>query len=348
MNHSSWYPRALRLITGGIGTVLIGCSGDTANNPTSPPASQTFWALQLNWHAVNLALAAPYDTVQLTASAISATGTPLAEAGRVHYTSSDSTVTVDSTGLVTARYLTSQKLIIASLTIQGVTLTDTAYVQVTPLPIAQLSGFSIQPMPDGIDSAKIALDRGGEVIPVYATIATGDAATDTVCNVNACSLLLDFRSSNPDVATIDQFGNLATVRPGSVTLYASTLAYGVAKRDSLSFVVGYPVAIGTYRNRIYSIFKTGAGGQGLSVTFVPDTLIIGVGGQALFWNNSDTPIDVAFDDSVAILNANVHIADSVDAVSSTGNVSNWATFPVPGTYTYHSPTYGASGTIIVR
>jgi hypothetical protein len=270
---------------------LVGCSGDTTSPAGLTPA-QVFFTLALNYHAINLALTPPYDTVRLTTTARSAAGTVINESGRVTYRATDSTVTVDSTGLVTAHYVTAQTKVIATRTVHGTTQTDTTVVAVTPNAFPMpLATFSIQPMPDGLDSARAAVNTCGcnlnnfnGNIPIYATINTGDPATDTVCNVNGCgvngnSLAVYYWSSNPTVATIDRsygYVNFGTV-PDTVTFFVETYAYGVAKRDSLQFLITYPELDVISLQAVPAI-----GRPGKVMEIVPSTATVVVGARLWF------------------------------------------------------------------
>src|SRR6478735_4527640 len=86
-----------------LGALLFGCSGDLAAPKPAPDPSQLYWALALNYHAMNLSTAAPYDTAQLVATPRTLSGATLSNAGAVVYTSSDhSTLQVSPDGLVRA------------------------------------------------------------------------------------------------------------------------------------------------------------------------------------------------------------------------------------------------------
>src|ERR1700679_470122 len=71
-----------RLLVGHVlGWGVLSCSGDTTG-PAALSPNQAFWALQLNQHAVNLALTASVgqpvaDTVQLSATVLNANGASL-------------------------------------------------------------------------------------------------------------------------------------------------------------------------------------------------------------------------------------------------------------------------------
>jgi hypothetical protein len=317
---------------------LVGCSGDTTGPAVLPPA-QVFLTLALNYHAINLALTPPYDTVRLTTTARSAAGTALGGSGRVTYQATDSTVTVDSTGLVTAHYVTARTEVLATQTVQGVTQTDTAVVAVTPSAFpAPLATFSIQPRPDGLDSARAAINTYGYTlnnyngnIPLYATIGTGDPTTDTVCDVNGCgvngdSLAVYYWSSNPTVATIDRaYGYVTFGTPDTVTFFVETYAYGIAKRDSLQFLV-------TYSNRIEYLLQAvpAFGKPGPVIEILQPTTTVVVGATLIFAASSplgyhpvSDSVTFVFDDSTFVPSGPLE----VDYYSDKPNVPSRADFP---------------------
>jgi len=339
---------AVLLVLGSTLGGVLGCGSDTTG-PAPLASTAAFWALRLNQHAVNLAVVAPYDTIQLRATALTVAGTPLPGTGSVTYTANDSTLQVSATGLVTARYATNgtTSQVIATLTAQGVTQADTAFFQVTDtVPTYPLATFSIQPRPDGIDSAKVAVDASFEIrhIPVYAL----DTQRDTLCNVNGCALVVAWSSSDPTVAAIDQSGKVTANVVGQVTFYATTLAYGVMKRDSLPFVVGYPIL--PFTNIITLLSRASVGSQPSVVSFYPSTLTVGVGGIVLFGipGVKFPLVDVVFDDSTAIQGAFGGPGGNMPADTTLTLVQRVRKFPVAGTYTYHSRLYGTSGVVIAK
>ena len=332
--------------------VVLSCSGDTtAPVPRSP--AQTYWALQLNQYALNLDLTHADSTFQLTAVALNALGTSLTgNDSTVHYSTNDSSVEVSPTGLVVARFTTTQATVYASLTLQNITLTDTVLVQVTQTPPpSPIRTFSMQPAPG--DSAKRAnngLDDDHFEWPVTATTVAGG----TVCNANACTLLVHYTSSNPAIATIDPTtGGVTLINTGQLFFSATTWAYGVALRDSVAFTVGY--------STIYTNHLTVA--ENLGVTTVnfsaPKTLILGVGAVVTFWNQSPKPVDVVFDHPAAVDSASVNYFFQIpptgggNIVSFGGdttslipeipylNMDNFVArrFSVPDTLRYHSSLF---------
>jgi hypothetical protein len=220
---------------------MLGCSSDTAGTTLLAP-SQLFYTLRMNYHAVNLALVSPYDTVRLVAIPRAADGSVLAGAD-VQYRAADSTVTVSSDGLVQARYQTSRTTIVATLTMGGLTLKDTTVLHVTASPFdSPLATLSAEPMTFNGDIQAIGRlddDTYGTNTMLY-YIAKLTSGT-TVCADGGCfpPLLVALSSADPSIASVGQDGTIHPYTVGHVTLYVSTFAYGVALTDSLPFVVGY-------------------------------------------------------------------------------------------------------------
>lgn len=344
------FPLLLALsVAGGV----LSCGGDANTAPAPRSAGQAYWALHLNQHAINLALTPPYDTVHLTATPVTVTGTPLTNAGGVTFQATDSNVTVDSNGVVTAHFVTPGQptSVIATLTTQGVTLHDTAFIQVTEtVPPAMLATFSMQPAPG--DSAKRSIDSTDYMWPVTAT----DAAHDTICNVNACSIQVYYSSSDPLIARIDrQTGEVGANDTGHVVFTATTLAYGVAMQDSVRFTVGYKLS---YNIDLALAMVLGV----LTLTFgAPKKLILGVGAVVTFCNQSPQPVDIVFDNPAAVDSASCVVPGYAEGPpTGPGNITAFGgdttrdypsipysnlndcrarRFLVPGVYRYHSSLF---------
>jgi hypothetical protein len=321
---------------------------------------------------VQLALTPGFNTVQLTATPVNVTGTPLSGLGPVTYTPADSTVTVSSTGLVTARFVTQGVTqVIASLQAQKATLADTVTLQVTDtVPRYPLATFSIQPAPG--DSAKRSLDftNGFNWSP-----RAVNTAGDTVCDSTACSLLTYYTSSNSDVAMISKSGRITPVGVGQTVLTATTLAYGVARRDSVVFTVGYRVYYDLF---IYLTTTLGVLTLGYKA---PKVLLLGIGATINFvapgcvptYQYQGHPVDVTFDNPAAVDTASSYdpnLSDSKLPSTGNGNIPAFACdtnpqgickskadpnlyrsrrFPVAGTYHYHSSLYPSDTfTIIIQ
>jgi hypothetical protein len=362
-------------VIGALGSVLA-CGGDTTAPALTP--AQAYWALQLDQHAVTLALTAPYDTIQLTAVPLNALGQPLTGLGPAHYSTSDSLITVDSTGLVTAKFVTSgtSTTVVASMTdpVQHVTLADTCFIQVTvTAPSAPLATFAIQ-VPKGT------------VMPADQTFAISTTATDAMGNpIDAVPY---FTSSDPSIAQVEPIlRRILGGRTGQVTLYATTWAYGVAKRDSLVFSVVAPANV-----TINILPFTPTGSTHPILTFWPQTVTVAPGAKVTWANPSFTDsMDVVFDDPTHV--DSVAINAALGFGTGMGDITPWVqdtagegpisaalciargqipanaggsappncnlsfykpasqrqrTFPVAGTYHYHSAKWGTSGTIVVQ
>ena len=286
-------------------SVVSGCSGDTSGAAAVVAPSSLCAAVQLNYHAVNLALAAPYDTVTLVATALDAAGQPNSRTATStsKVKEADSTVTVDSSGRVQARYTTlgvnSPTYVVATLTVLGVTHEDTAFIQVvpgTPVP-APLATFSLRLLAG--DSAKVAVDyvsnyydgygsSGVKQVIIVATNRAGVILRDDTTN----HLLVNFTSDRVS----DGIGRQESVDPfainvGHTYVHASTYAYGVVAQDSLRFSVGYP--IDPYDNTIGWIGDTTATGTWTVDAFTPDSLLVGIGAGipvGEFWQCGSTPV----------------------------------------------------------
>ena len=329
------------------------CSSD-ATVPVSPSAAQLYWGLHFNWKAVNLALTAPYNTAQLTATLVNAEGNPITSDSvqqAVRYRTADSSLTVTGTGLVTAHYATSTTTVIAEATLNGTTFVDTTRVRVTDTPLAApLATLSIQPKPGELDSARIAYDQYFYInnfngnIPVYATIATGDAASDTVCSVNlGCPLLVYFTTSDSTIAWLTPFdGYLNVEEPGHVTFYASTLAYGVGRRDSLAFGITYPLAVGL------SLYASSV--NPLMPYILGNGITVGVGGRVVIGTQVKNRVIVSFPyttDKIRRVfegDALTHqLTDTLLALSPNVSPTMSVVFDSAGTYTFHYTILGPGG-----
>ena len=183
-------------------------------------------------------------------------------------------------------------------------------------------------------------------------------------------------SSDPTVAAVSGLdpvlntvtGDLYGIRPGMVTFYASTTAYGITKTDTLLYRVGYPlVQFMRLTPRVSPLGDT-------AWMFVPGDVMLGVGGMVAFANNVFAPPnDIVFADAdlpnVAEATTFTEFANPAMFFPPTfswatqcaffpaicagaGNISlvqggvGLRVFRAPGTYSFHS-TLGLTGRIIV-
>jgi hypothetical protein len=229
--------RAFPLLLVGILPFVLACESDSLK--PEPPADRRdlYWDIELNHHAVTLSLAAPgHETLQLVATPQNYLGEPLTGLPAPRYHSEDiRQVVVTGDGMLVAVAPTSRPVMVtATITTNNLKHIDTVFVQVVNNPAPPvLATFSIDPP----DSAKVAVGIKGEP-PVLAADAGAVPIT---------GLPVYFRSS--DTTTARYFpvdmnardltrGIVQGIRPGTVTLYASTTAFGVTKADTLTYRIG--------------------------------------------------------------------------------------------------------------
>lgn len=336
----------------------MSCGGD-ARHPTGTVApDQTYWSLSLNQHAITLATLAPYDTLTLAATPYTFTHQVVPTNAATTFTTSDpTTVTVSAKGVLTAIQPGQGVTIIARRTIGALTLADTATVNVNnvPLPPPVLSTVSIHPASG--DSADVNAGQSKVVTP-FVVDTKGDTLSDVV---------VYFHSSDSTVAAIDQFGNVTGQKPGHVTLYASAIAYGVSRSDSIAFTVKQP-----FVSIVLALSRTPTNSTKAQSYFSPGTSTIAPGGFIIWWNQSGQPVDVVFDDTVGVeavppawdpIFEVLYGLDTPDNPNLAGNIAAFAVsdstmgndgkgirvrwFPNVGTFPFHSTLYNTSGKIVV-
>ncbi len=355
--------------------LLCACS-DEIVAPVAPPTA-AYWELRLNHHAILLSLRPPHNSLQLMATPYTSTGdiwrSALSDAhtdsllaqSPTEFTSRDSTkVLVSSTGVITAR--SEQEgfvYVVATRSIQGLTHTDSALVRVRDVvspPV--LDTFRMRP-PDG-DSAKDAVaglfqgskrmiftikDRSGTVIdnvPVY--LASSNAPVADVLNGNRFATAKSVKA----------------IRPGQTMLQAETWIFGVARRDSLIFAVGYPIKAVPFLGGAQSIDPGGVlfksmydFGPGAIVDWTNNT---GVRGAAAARSGgvpmNGVPVDLVFDDSLNVLPAINSWQNSGggnirglpgDTMPGSVNIQ-YRRFLKPGIYTYTVLPFKTTGKIVIH
>jgi hypothetical protein len=310
-----WWVGTLAILGGLVG-LLVGCGSDPVAPKPAPDPSRLYWALTLDHRAVTLSTVAPYDTIQLTATPRSALGTALAESASVVFASTNpQNVQVSSTGLVRALSPGDGTVVTATVTVGGVTHTDTGVVNVTVTTTPPVLGrFSIHPIPP--DSAK----RGATVFPYPWPLDAADTSGNPIPDLaTACT------SSDPTVVRVlPSCGLIFAESPGHAVITATATAYGVTKADTLDFTVGEWL--------IAAVFITQGAGTLRDAT-------IAAGGSVFWFNQTTQPIDITFDDSTHVSGGNI-------AALAPGSL-DIRVFPVPGTFTYHSTAAQARGAIIV-
>jgi hypothetical protein len=355
MNHQA---RLFPLATAAL-VFTLGCGSDDVVSPVNTSAA-AFWELRLERSAVTMALASPYDTLQLVATPRTASGVPIDNLPAVTFSTTNvNTVQVDATGLLTAVGLTPGTQIIASLTADGVTHADTATVAVTPDPGALLvTSFSIQPVPP--DSARMAL--GGTVLETNRTLTpiVLDASGNPVFD-----LPIRYATLDETTAIIDRWGGAVTgISLGYVPMVATITAYGRTFADTVQYRIGLPAYTQVHiHGPLYAYVRYEVG------SFDPDSVTVGTG-AVIEWVDAGrlpgTMSDITFDPVQA------EALDSVPESTScsynpidcgaTGNVppfgpvdgedyfltySRARRFTQPGVYRYTNTLSGTHGVVVV-
>lgn len=331
-----WMPLAL---------AAAACSPEPYSPAPVADPTRIYWSIGLNHRAVTMSTVAPYDTIQLVATPLTIDGQPVKGLPAPTFTSLDlQHIQVGANGLVRALGSGTGFPVVASLSIGNDTHADTAIINVTdttPAPVMQT--LSIQPPPG--DSAKVSADGFTFIVP-----AAYDAAGDSIPNIIAY-----FATSDSTIATATG-GELAPVRPGKVTVYATATVYGVTKSDSVAYTIGYPLLV-----QINIVPLPNAAGKIVGM-FEPSHQQVGPGGVVFFGNANAPATDVTFDNPANVdqWDAECNVvplpapcgsgnipAFAGQADSNTGPTVRVRQFPVPGTYNFHSTISGSTGSIQV-
>lgn len=340
--------RMLRLCCVASLAAVLGCGSDPAAPTPSQEGSHLYWALALDQHAINLSTAAPYDTARVTATALGSTGEPLADAAAPTYHSGDpERLQVSGDGVLHAIGFGTAIPVIAELTIGNIKHTDTALVDITTNPTPPMLGsFSIHPQAG--DSA-IWEANHLENFPLRGPvmIMPHDADGNLISG-----LAIYFASSDTTVATINrQTGELNGIRPGQVTITASTTAYGVVRADTLPFTITMPTVMAVFA------IPTNPEAPDADISFQPRSVTIAAGGTVLFLRGIYSAIAITFDDPTNVAedhllcfcgsgNIDTFGGDTLDPFASGVRARS---FPVPGTYVFHTGALGgATGSVVVE
>lgn len=329
----------------------VGCGGEVPEpTRTYAPidASALYWALTLDHHAVTLSTAAPWDTLQLTATLRDASGAPLAGSHTISFRSTNpSRVQVDATGRLQAIETGTNIRIIAEATIDNVRHADTTTVNVradTPAPLPAV--FSIHPA----DSTVWPVGGNGS--------AANKALPATVLDASGRSIpgvAVYYTSLQPFIA-IPSNGALQARQPGEATIVANATIYGVPVADTVTFTI-----IPRIKAEVDMHLRPTTLGGPLAPAFEPRDLTISVGGAVLWRNGTGRPMDVTFDDPTNVTATSAPLTCGTGDAGGAGNIPAYGDttsafsitncrsrrFMAPGVYSYHSTATGAAGRITV-
>jgi plastocyanin len=295
-----------------VGALLVGttyCSSDTAVAAHVDPAT-TYWSLTASDKAVVLAVG---ETLQLSATPHYYSGAAIPDLPAPTFTSQDpGKVMVDANGVLHAVDVTGGVQVVASLQAQGMTHTDTINVAVTQT-ATPIATFSIHPVPP--DSAVVATGSYLFFNPIIR-----DADGNDLFGIPVSIQSTDSSRITPF------FGTWSVLGLGSVSMIATTNAYGVRWKDSVEYRVTYPTFGTVTIDSAISAFK-------------PAGVKIVAQGTVMWTNASLTPASVTFDDPTHVDGGNI--------VTIAPGESASRTFPTAGTFTYHGSTAALSGKVLV-
>lgn len=299
----------------------LGCQNDVTGGIIFTDPAHLYWQLTLNHHAITMALTPPYNTLRLVAMPQTATGAALIDSDRTTYAVSDTNVSIDSTGLLTAVAPDVGVKIIASQTIGTVTHTDSAVVNINaiPTPVPVFTTFVLTPQPG--DSARSAVSWYDGPLFVYDSASLLDQDGQSIPNTQI------FETSS-DANILGMNGNFGTqycsagicllqqIQPGHVIISAEATVYGVRKVTTLAYTVGW-----TLEQNVDVLPQSVAGHATPISYFRPGDDTVAAG--AIIWWDSFLgvqPIDIVFDDSAAVQGVDSIAFDSL--VSGGGFVLN--------------------------
>lgn len=352
----------------------LGCSSPDFNGPFTIDLTQLPWALTLNAHAITMDTLAPYDTLQLTAVTRTIDGTALPNTVAPTFTSSDSSVRVSATGLLTARVPRTGVRIIATVLYNGVRASDTAVVNVTASanpPRLQHLQLQLQPGKDStlgvlqtLESLYHGLDT--KTVLVGAQDGTGARIPGALVTLRISDQLQGYfltglgSGGTTSAASVRVAAHQAARMNVPFTVYASTTVYGVTMEDSLHLLVVEPAVVA------YTIKKSVStnGGASTYVLQPQAEFTIPVGGY-VWWSNQTSSVDsldIVFDDPSAVSPDDVYGPSTADPGG--GNIVPFPGGPLTtnnqfqfirtrrflqaGQFHWTSTRTGLSGTVVVQ
>ncbi|MBX6331827.1 MAG: hypothetical protein IRY91_08270 [Gemmatimonadaceae bacterium] len=348
--------RALALLA------LAGCAKDPAAPALQSDPAKIFWSVTLDQRAITLSTVPQYDTLRITATPRNALGTPIAGAPAVVYKSTDPDhLVVGTDGVLHALQPGNAIRVIATATMDGVTHTDTAIVNVTTEshpPVLTSFSLAIPPeathipmWPTSLVATILGFNFYGSLPAVFLGVNALDAEGNPIPGI-----AIDYQSTDSSIVEIDGLDGLAKggLRPGQAKLIASATVYGVTMTDTITLSVDLPlVAAFQFYYPTVDSHTPALSATGLTIT---------TGGYVAFFNTTMKPIDIVFDDPANVEEDPVmcsidpqlcgagDIAAFGDTTSADFSFANLRVrrFPVAGTYRWHSPLTGFSGVITVE
>lgn len=302
-----------------------------------------YWRLTFEYGAINLAMIAPYDTLQLVVVPRNAAGVPLSNISeKATFQVLDiRRLNVDSSGLLRALGVGNHLKIVGKMTIGNVTHFDTTVVNVVAdVPTEAFARLSIQPIPP--DSAKWSsnIQGGKALVPQF--IDRNHLPLKATTGAYISGLVVKYwTADNSRISITDPYvGWLDVGRSGSATIYAETFAFGVASRDSVLYTIGWP------SDRIVWLREK------RGITWLdPVEVTVRVGGF-VFWftpQTNNNTVTIIFDDSTKVLPGYIgEDGGNIESILPGTLFTVSRQFVEPGIYTYRDKAGHFIGRVIVR
>jgi hypothetical protein len=358
--------RLLGLALLGALTTTLACS-DLPIHPIRKDLADQLWDVRIEPRAITMSTVAPYDTITLRTIAWNGVGDTITDDLEVRYHSvTDTTVRISDDGVLTVRTRTNTRgiKIVASVTYNKATRTDTATVVVTtePTPPRIIDSIVLETV-DNLtrEPTPPVWSIAGLTAPLIVPRVLSNGAT--VSNVP-----LSYTSSDQAIILVDPWTGAVTPQlKGTAHITATTTWYGTTYKKTLDVRVIGPLN-GTFR--IHERIPRGS--DTAVVVITPQEIELEVGAYITWLNERQRPVEIIFDDPTHVEQFTGPIMQYYQTIclflgrlcnvgQSGGNVIIPAPNPevdpstpldiryiaVPGTYRFRTES-GGTGTIIIK
>ncbi len=342
------------LILLALSTVLGACNTGVLSDPVNSDDS-SLWDIRLNHQAILMSTIAPYDTVWLDVIGRNTKGERVPFDGTPKFRSSSRSISVDSLGNVQVLAATSEAWIIAEVVNRNIRYRDSVRIRV----VNQLPSSPIRSLRFIVDSAKQAANI---LTPFFISTPLEKQITVEALGENGDVIngaYVRFWVSDSISASVNPYtGSFRGLMPGKrVWVYAGATILGEPVLDSTEILVTDPVYVSA---RVVMTYPNGS--KTPVYKFVPDELVVGVGGTVNFSIAPDsTRYDVQFTDSLDVSPGKISgLPDAYNEVFfgiAGGNIPVIAdpeqslsgrSFPRAGRYRYWSDSLHSEAVIVVR
>lgn len=303
MNTSKLYVLILILFI----TLPSACANELYPDRHIKDKDDLLWELQLNHKAINLATAAPYDTVTLSVAAYNMYGNQIANIQDISIESLTENVVVYPNGTLKAIRQTAAAgvLVVARASHNGVTLEDTARVIVT----------SVEDPPQLVSINPALNDTRGYVTVIHLYDQQPTEILPGIVGSGGGSIpraILHYSNTEQGDSRYGLIfndhwkGRFQTIKKGSYTIAIDGYVYGKKVSDSITIRVLDP------RITMLRIVE-GIG--------IPRESVISIGGGVYWFNHSDDSLDIIFEDPSSASNVCCTLlAGLLNSPSDSGNI----------------------------